>query len=379
MKILGRNIKLKKIVSLIKKHPTASFIQALQKIRQTTLLDYKLLKGHSFPPFMFVFEVSHRCNLRCKTCWFYGKSGLYKIKKPEQELNFKEIKKFIDQISYFKPYLLITGGEPLLHDNIFEIINYAEKKGIFTGMITNGMLVNKNIAKKIINSKLDFITISIDGPEDIHNKARNSKFSFTKTIEAIKHLNNEKKSIFPLITINTTISDLNYNNLNNLVRIAEENNVDILQFQHQWFSTPQISEAHNKQFKKLFNIQSDFFSGFENDMIDKININILKEQIKNINSKKVDIRFYPDLKSNELEGYYKSFSRVFNDKCTNPWFSTIITPNGDISPCLDFKIGNIKDDFKKTWNNKKIKQFRLNLKNKKYFMGCLRCCGFFQK
>jgi len=387
MKILGRDIRLTRTYQLVRRRPTASVVHAIQKVRQKVRFDQRFHNGSgfSYPPFILVFEICSRCNLRCKTCWFYGNAGsLNEVTDFGYEMNLDEIKSFIDNIARFKPYLLITGGEPSLHKHFIETIEYASKKGLIKGVISNGTFLNEANAEKIVKAGLDFLTISVDGTEETHNHIRGSNYSFKKTMEAIANIKKFRgKQGLPIITINMTMSDYNYQQLSDMANIADSVGVDILQFQHQWFTEKEVAKEHTAYTKAKFGVESHYADGFSNYVTSKINPEIFVKEInrvKNANHN-TDIRFYPDLDDKDLKPYYeKSTNLVYNDACGNPWWSMIIKPNGDVMPCIEWTVGNVvKEKFTDIWNNEHMRKFRAQLNKDKFFAGCTRCCGFFQK
>ena len=184
MRILGREISVKRLISYGLKNPAANLIHSFNYLRQKKFLDGSSSGGYALPPSTIVVETTYECNLRCKTCWFYGKSGIFKDKKISGGLSFEQLKKVVDNVAWFKPYLYFTGGEPLINKSTLPIIKYAKKKGLIVGIVTNGTLLTKENSKKLISSNLDFITVSIDGPKQTHDKIREIK-CFEKAIQGI--------------------------------------------------------------------------------------------------------------------------------------------------------------------------------------------------
>ena len=383
MKILGREIQIGKIIALIHKYPSASILGMLGKLRPRFFIDQFLKSGYSLFPSTICIEITYRCNLRCKTCWFYGNSGIFKNKKIKEfdELSFIKLKKLIDDITFWKPYVYITGGEPLLNKNTLPLIRYAVKKRFITGVVTNGILINTKNAEDIIKSGLSFLTISIDGPANVHDSIRGVK-CFEKAIlgiENIVKMKKKHKSNFPILTLNCTISDENYAFLEKLVDIAEKFKVDILALQHPCFLRKNTIIAHHNIFKKCFGKTNNLVEGYGSDTSLKINPERLFDILNKVKklSKKSNLRLYQDFSLKDMKKYYETENAV-NKECINPWFSALIKPNGDVTPCLGYVVGNIsKNPFMEIWNNKKIKKFRRILKQKKFFPGCIRCCGFF--
>ena len=103
----------------------------------------------------YIWNVTGRCNLNCKYCW--------DIFKQEKEMDTRKAKEMIDRISSDKcEMLLFTGGEPLVRNDLFELISYADSKKISNIKIcTNGVLIDKYI-QKIVTSAITEIHISLD-------------------------------------------------------------------------------------------------------------------------------------------------------------------------------------------------------------------------
>ena len=100
----------------------------------------------------YIWNVTGRCNLNCKYCW--------DIFKQEKEMDTRKAKEMIDRISSDKcEMLLFTGGEPLVRNDLFELISYADSKKISNIKIcTNGVLIDKYI-QKIVTSAITEIHI----------------------------------------------------------------------------------------------------------------------------------------------------------------------------------------------------------------------------
>jgi MoaA/NifB/PqqE/SkfB family radical SAM enzyme len=251
MRILGREIKAKKLFALLMNNPVASSASVINKVRQKFFLD-GFLKGKSMPPSTIVIETTYRCNLRCKTCWFYGSSGIYKNKKVEEGLGFEQLKKLADEVAWFKPYIYLTGGEPLINNSSFDFIRYAKRKGLIIGIVTNGTLLTRENAEKLVSAGLDFITISLDGPKKIQNEIRGVECfdDVVRGIGNIIDMKKKKRKKLPIITLNCTISNDNYKYLDEVVKIGERAEVDIVALQHPCFLLKRTIKAHHAVFKK---------------------------------------------------------------------------------------------------------------------------------
>jgi radical SAM protein with 4Fe4S-binding SPASM domain len=112
-------------------------------------------------------EIDNTCNLICRMCPV--NNGM------ERKKGFMDIhlfKKIIDDNPFLDFVLAFQWGEPLLHKNFFEMIGYANSKGIRTMITTNGTLLDDDMIEKLVKSGLERLTISVDGVGDTHTRIR---------------------------------------------------------------------------------------------------------------------------------------------------------------------------------------------------------------
>ncbi|MEQ8768703.1 MAG: radical SAM protein [Planctomycetota bacterium] len=112
-------------------------------------------------------EVTNTCNLRCTICPV--NNGM---KRPKAFLDFEVFRKIIDENPGLDFILPFQWGEPLLHPQIFEMIEYANRAGVRTMITTNGTLFTEEKIEKIVQSPLTRITFSIDGDDESHERIR---------------------------------------------------------------------------------------------------------------------------------------------------------------------------------------------------------------
>jgi len=167
-------------------------------------------------PTFILWDCTRRCNLNCEHC------GASK-ERYSQEISKEEILKVIDDLVKVKTRMFtVTGGEPFLRKDLLEILNYANSKGLKTGIASNGFLIDKNLANKIKDSKIYSMQISLDGLKNTHNKIRNNPKSFNNATQAIKNL---QKINLPVLQVATTITKSNFNELNELLALLKKLNV----------------------------------------------------------------------------------------------------------------------------------------------------------
>ncbi len=354
--------------------------------REKTNFDYRLLNGRSLGPKHVIFEITARCNLRCKFCWLWGESGIGK-QYAKEELSTDEIKNIIDNLPSTCYLIYISGGEPFIREDLLEIINHIKSKGFLCDITSNGILIRDEI-NEIIGSGLDQINISIDGTKKTHDAIR-GKGNFEKTIGNIRKLVEQKKlrgSETPIIKMNTTISPTNYKDLVPILKLALDLQVDRITFQQFWFTSKKLANAHKEMMKNIFNIDCKGIFGYVNEKINEIDEKILESQLKKLReiAKKSNIylKFWPDLsKKGTSFSDYKNLNKIINKGCLYPWYSATIKPNGDVVPCPDYYIpeyviGNLKENnLSELWNSQRFIFFRKKLKECGIFPGCRRCCA----
>ena len=176
------------------------------------------IKGRTLPLLpstlrMVAWEVTRSCNLACVHCRASAKRGPY-----EGELDTNHCKKLLDEIAAFSsPVIILTGGEPLLRPDIFEIAAYGDQKGMRMVMATNGTLVTEEIARKIIDAGIQRVSISIDGLNaDSHDAFRRVPGAFAGTMAGIEAM---KKAGLEF-QINTTVTRVNLDQIKDIFELA---------------------------------------------------------------------------------------------------------------------------------------------------------------
>ena len=130
-----------------------------------------------------VYNCTPRCNLRCLHCYSASDSA-----RADTRMDTRQAKKFIAGVAEIDaPVLLFSGGEPLLRDDLFELLDEAKKLKLRTVISTNGTLITEEIAEKLKSAELAYAGISLDGEEPFHDKFRQSAGAFKATIKGIQN------------------------------------------------------------------------------------------------------------------------------------------------------------------------------------------------
>lgn len=164
---------------------------------------------------LVAWETTRNCNLNCAHCRASATMGPY-----SGELDTAASFRLLDQIREVgQPIVILTGGEPLLRPDIFDIAKYGADKGLRMVMAPNGTLVNDENAAKMAASGIQRISISLDGStRERHDSFRGVPGAYDAAMNGIQ---SAKKAGIEF-QINTTISKLNYNQIPAILKLAED-------------------------------------------------------------------------------------------------------------------------------------------------------------
>ncbi|MGW8273301.1 MAG: radical SAM protein [Thermodesulfovibrionales bacterium] len=135
-----------------------------------------------FAPKWIAWEITRRCNLRCVHC----RSSSESVVKEHPDFPTEEAFRVIDDIaSYASPVVVLSGGEPLMRKDVFDIAKYGTTKGLRMCLATNGVLVNDERCERIKESGIRIVSLSLDGSTAaVHDDFRNQKGAFDGTVKA---------------------------------------------------------------------------------------------------------------------------------------------------------------------------------------------------
>jgi len=289
-------------------------------------------------------ECTTKCNLRCMMCDspIWDRRGM--------EMKFSDFKKIIDQFPFLVSVNLQGMGEPLLNKDLFKMITYCKSKKIMVLFTTNATLLDEIIAKKIVDSGLDYIVISVDGatPETFERIRRGAKFG--QVIENIKKLvvaRGELKK--PRIIFHFCATMDNIEELPDVVKLAKNVGADGVEGLDVIF-------WGKKYLKEKLNEKT-----LESDMVKaKRIINNAKMEAERMGLKFLWWGTTKELLSNEKLPLHPD-PRL----CKAPFRSCFITVDGYVTCCSDvpdpriLNFGNIfEQSFDEIWNSPEYIAFR---------------------
>lgn len=129
-----------------------------------------------------IWNLIRRCNLTCKHCY-----SISADKNFPGELSTEEVFAVMDDLKQFHvPVLILSGGEPLLRPDIFDISRRAKDMGFYVGLSSNGTLITDKNIHAIQAIGYDYVGVSLDGTEATHDKFRRKKGAFTESLNGIR-------------------------------------------------------------------------------------------------------------------------------------------------------------------------------------------------
>jgi heme b synthase len=169
-----------------------------------------------FEPKWIAWEITRRCNLNCVHCRSSSEMSI----SGHPDFPTEEGYRVIDDIAgYAKPVIVLSGGEPLLRSDVFDIAKYGTDRGLRMCIATNGTLVNEEICKKMKEADIKMVSLSLDGSTDkVHDDFRSQKGAFAGTINAAKLFNEHGISFL----INSSFTKRNQEDIPRIYKLAKE-------------------------------------------------------------------------------------------------------------------------------------------------------------
>lgn len=287
-------------------------------------------------------ELTLKCNERC----FHCGSGC-DITQPDG-LPVSEYKRVLEEVKDSfgtDVYIALTGGEPLLYKDFFELTSYIKELGFGWGMTSNGTLITKDIARKLKETGMRTIAISIDGLEETHDRYRRFNNGYRKAMDGIQNLIDVGG--FGSIMVTTVVNHENINELDQLFNIFD--NIDI----NEWRLTGLEPIGRAEQMPQMHLTPED-------------NVRLMNFIIEK-RKQKIPVE-YSCCHFLGLE--YEAEVRDWYFLCNAGVYVGGIMVNGDIAACLDIPRnektiqGNIlQDSFTKVWNSQ-FQIYRTPLSNR---------------
>jgi len=302
-----------------------------------------------------MWEITYKCNLRCKHCC--TKAG----KKSEDELSFAQVKDVLGQFPenglngvYF------TGGEPLMREDIFDILRAAAGKKMRVSLASNGTLITKDVAKRLVSSGVNSVHVSLDDIRPAYHDAFVGKEgAFDSTVLGIKNL----IGVGGVVKVDYMVTNANYPQIEEFLEFVRKLGVKYV------IVSSVFNVGRAKGNKKLF------LNKRERSEVDRTVVNMKKKYSGTLNL------YYA---RSTVQGKSLPLTVCPGGK---HWFH--LDGIGNMSPCSyvtkedkSFMAGNVKHErLSEILSSDKIKKFRALVKERGNLNECASCelrneCGF---
>lgn len=319
-------------------------------------------------PSSILLQVTNICMFKCKMCWEW------KCKPDPDELSIKQWKDFAVSLKGYSDSPVeigITGGEPLLKEGVLDLIKICSESGLRTVLTTNGYLIDAEMAKKIVESGLTLIFLSLDSlDEKIHDFLRGAEGAYARVMRAIDCLDKVRDGLE--IGIQTLMTGTN---LDGIIKLMEWINKDdrINTNYVQAINIP-INSPHDATWYK----KNEFNFLWPSDT-QKVN-SILDELIRQKKNKSKISNSISHIQS--FKSYFlapQNFMRV--QQCPFIGTSLNVSAHGDVYLCWEKEsLGNIKtDDICQLWMSAKAGQIREEMHRCKKDCPAVINCSFKEK
>ncbi len=301
---------------------------------------------NQFVPLILSWNVTRECNMKCHHCYINAND-----KKQINELSTREGKLLMDQIyEVSRPLLVLSGGEPLLRSDIFELIEYGSSKGLKMGLGSNGYLIDDKVAKKLKAAGIATVSISLDShiPAQ-HDDFRGVTNAWERAVNACKAL--RKNNV--LVQVNTTLTHENYDQIDDILTLAESIGVENF---HLFFLVPtgratKLTDISPQKYEEM--ITKTFAKAHKHRL--NVRPSCAPQFMRIAQGMGLDMRQW-------IRG------------CIAGMHYCRIYPNGDVTPCpyLPIKLGNVREQsFKEIWFNSPVLK---NLRNPNCLKGKCGIC-----
>ncbi len=348
----------------------------------------RFLPGHlAFGPTHVVLGVNNFCNLRCVMCDVGTENdetnfGANLVGAKTRFMPLDLFQKIVGEMEAFCPgaHLALAFTEPLAWPLIGDALPYARDHGLQTSVTTNGLLLERHAAA-LAGGTCEHLSVSLDGPEEVHDRIRRRTGSFARAVAGIQALAVMKGA--PRISVYCAISEFNVGALRQFLRDMSALPLERVGLLHNIFVTGAQAEDHNRLYDgDLHATPSNVFLSDPG----KIDLELLSAELNEIATTEYPfaVIIQPRLTDfDDLEVYYRKPETFFGRRCTDASRMIMIDSDGEAIPvhgrCFRFPIANIRNQsLADIWKHPRLAEMRRTLHRAGGLLpACSRCCSGF--
>jgi MoaA/NifB/PqqE/SkfB family radical SAM enzyme len=329
-------------------------------------------------PMGAVYEATMRCNLHCEFCYvgdFLNIEGEWR-----QELSLDALAKaFPDQDGL---QINLTGGEIFMRKDILSVLDLFRDKGYACGYLTtNGTIISEEraeaLAELAARGFLKHISVSVDGPKELHDAARGLKGTFERTTEGLRRLQQaaHKKGAPLRVSINTTVAHESLDALHEMVDVAEELGVNAIGLNHLMFSTPEEVAETARIIGADPSAIATFVTPDPGLDVDRVRSQVTA-LIDKCRERNILFDFRPKVHTPLMDSYYTPGTKL-DGRCLYPFLHARVSFSGKVyfCPFIRVEVGDLtKSTLEEVWNGERYVAMRKQLLEHNIFPVCRRCC-----
>lgn len=325
--------------------------------------------------------LTNHCNLRCRMCGQWSDEGYIRCNTGvlKNEMSLADWKRVVDQLAdHGLPSLLLRGGETFMFPGIVELLEYIHDKGMYISIDTNGTLLER-YAEDVVRIGNMHLTISVDGPEPVHDAVRGVAGTFQKVRAGVARLAElEARSENKISrSICFTISQYNYRHLGLMPEVARSLGLTSIAIVPYYYFPESVGRQYEEELNRL-GCTAYSWAGFHHED-SGVDFEEFRRQFRQYQATLGEVYSYPYMALDE-EGYRAWFADtqtpVGPRHCLNVEKLIDIQPDGSANFCVDFvdySFGNVKEaSIEALWNGEKAERFR-QYRREKPLAVCGRC------
>ena len=326
-----------------------------------------------------VYEATMRCNLHCEFCYV---GDLLNIEGQwREELSLDALRRAFPAQDGLQ--VSLTGGEIFMRKDIMSVLELFKEKGYACGYLTtNGTIIDESRADALADLAeagfLKHISVSIDGPGELHDRARGQKGTFKRTADGLRRLRAAAlRKRAPLrVSINTTVAHESLDALDEMVEVAEDLGVDAIGLNHLMFSTPQeVAETVRMIGAADASVIATFVTPDPGVRPNRVREKVAQLQAK-CRQRNIRFDYRPKVHEPLIDSYYTPGTPL-NGRCLYPFLNARVSFSGKVyfCPFIRVEVGDLtKASFEEIWNGERYVELRRRLLQHKLFPVCRRCC-----
>lgn len=339
----------------------------------------------SFPSFVSL-TITNTCDLRCQMCGQWSQEGyLRQGTGPRGDrMRLADWIRVVDDIAdHGVQEILIRGGEPFLFPGIMDLIGHIRARGVRLSIDTNGTMLDRHATELVELGPLH-VTISMDGPEAVHDQVRGVPGTYQKVANSLARLAEaeaaaaERGSASQITkALCFTISQYSYRGLSALPDVARALGVPAVLIVPYYYVPEAVGQRYQRELRGL-GCAAYSWQGFHHEE-SGVDPEVFREQYHAFLANLGDVQLFPYLPMSEEE-YLTWFSDAVTPVGLAPCHAVErlldIQPNGDANFCVDFPdytFGNVRQNsIAELWNSEAAQRFR-EYRREQPLAVCLRC------